>query len=108
MKFYLYVYEKKQVPVMVSNLVHQMRGEVLTAGYNGYTSCPIFVGDKKLVLAEFQYGGKVDETFPWDQGTPSRLAYHLKKDFFPWCYWNSYLAGTWYGRNAWFKPANAY
>ena len=29
---------------MVSNLVHQMRGEALTASYNGYTSCPIFVG----------------------------------------------------------------
>jgi sulfide:quinone oxidoreductase len=84
-----------QAPVLVSNLVHQMKGghstsfkrttrahthictnthafahthtEELTAKYNGYTSCPIFVGNGKLVLAEFLYGGVVDETFPWDQ-----------------------------------------
>eukprot|EP00802_Teleaulax_amphioxeia_P013954 Tamp_14009.p1 GENE.Tamp_14009~~Tamp_14009.p1 ORF type:complete len:367 (-),score=80.62 Tamp_14009:255-1355(-) len=97
-----------QAPVLVSNLVHQMRAEPLTATYNGYTSCPIFVGDGKLVLAEFKYGGVVDETFPWDQSQPSRLAFHLKKDFFPVCYWNSYIKGTWFGRNAWFKPSTAY
>jgi hypothetical protein len=32
----------------------------LPAKYNGYTSCPIFVGDKKLVLAEFLYDKKID------------------------------------------------
>jgi len=24
--------------------------------YEGYTSCPIYVGDNKLMLAEFKYG----------------------------------------------------
>jgi len=31
--------------------------------YDGYASCPIFVGDKKLMLAEFKYGGVPAETF---------------------------------------------
>ena len=31
--------------------------------YDGYTSCPILVGNNKLMLAEFKYDGVVDETF---------------------------------------------
>lgn len=38
------------------------------------------------ILAEFGYDGVVMETFPWDQSVPSRLAFHLKKDFFPFVY----------------------
>jgi sulfide:quinone oxidoreductase len=33
------------------------------SSYDGYASCPIFVGDKKLMLAEFKYGGLPAETF---------------------------------------------
>lgn len=28
--------------------------------YEGYASCPLFVGNGKLMLAEFKYGGVVD------------------------------------------------
>ena len=31
--------------------------------YDGYTSCPLLTGGKKLLLCEFKYDGKVDETF---------------------------------------------
>jgi len=31
--------------------------------YDGYASCPIFVGGDKLMLAEFKYGGVPAETF---------------------------------------------
>lgn len=34
--------------------------------YDGYTSCPLLIGDEKVVLAEFKYGAEVDETFPVD------------------------------------------
>jgi hypothetical protein len=40
--------------------------ENLTHIYDGYTSCPIPVGNNKLMLCEFKYNGEVDETFPWD------------------------------------------
>jgi hypothetical protein len=35
----------------------------LPSEYEGYASCPLFVGDGKLMLAEFKYGGIPDETF---------------------------------------------
>ena len=28
--------------------------------YEGYASCPLFVGKKKLILAEFKYDGVID------------------------------------------------
>ena len=31
--------------------------------YNGYGSCPLFVGGNKLMLAEFIYGGVPSDTF---------------------------------------------
>ena len=42
-------------------------GQTPRAGfYNGYSSCPLFVGDGKLMLVEFKYGGVSDETFLHD------------------------------------------
>jgi hypothetical protein len=36
------------------------------AKYDGYASCPLFVGDGKLMMIEFKYGGVADETFVQD------------------------------------------
>lgn len=66
--------------------------------YEGYSSCPILIGDNKLLLAEFKYNSVVDETFPFDQGKPRAAFFHLKKSFFPWVYWNLLPRGYWYGR----------
>lgn len=99
-----------QAPVLVSNLLHRMKGETMTASYDGYTSCPILVGDGQLMLAEFTFAPelKITETFPYlDQAKPNRLFYYMKRDFFPWCYWNTFLKGSWYGHNMWFFPKNA-
>lgn len=53
-----------QAPVLTHNLVNYMRstGEPKPA-YEGYTSCPIFTSQSKLLLAEFKYDGVIDETF---------------------------------------------
>ena len=43
------------------------------------------------MLAEFKYGLEPKETFAGilgDQSTPRAAYYYLKKDFFPWAYWN--------------------
>ncbi|EAS07915.1 FAD-dependent pyridine nucleotide-disulfide oxidoreductase (macronuclear) [Tetrahymena thermophila SB210] len=91
-----------QTPILVDNLLHiwkQKNSEAsLPQKYEGYTSCPIFTGDKKLILAEFKYDSVVDETFYRHQDKPHRLFYHLKKDFFPFAYWNLMARGIWYGR----------
>lgn len=101
-----------QAPVLVDNLLSTIRGQELKAGYTGYASCPLLTGHNELMLCEFKYGGVPDETFAkvpgiGSQDVPRRVFYHLKKDFFPSVYWNSFVKGTWYGPKAWFKPNTA-
>lgn len=90
-----------QAPVLVHNLEQSLAGKAADASYDGYTSCPIPTEYGKLLLAEFSYGGKPKETFNSlfgiDQIEPRRAFYHLKKDFFPWVYFNNYVKGTWAG-----------
>ena len=93
-----------QVPVLVHNLVKHATGEVGTAKYNGYGSCPLFTGDNKLMLAEFTYGGVPAETFYKGQDKPTKLFYQMKKHAFPWVYFNLVCRGKWYGNKMVFKP----
>jgi len=99
-----------QLPVMVDNLAATMGGaksEELKASYDGYASCPLLTGHNELMLCEFKYGGVPKETFEGifgGQEVPNRAFYHLKKDFFPWVYWNHYVNGTWFGSNAFTRP----
>lgn len=90
-----------QAPIMVHNLMKTMEGKQVDQDYDGYTSCPLLTGNKKVLLAEFKYGGVPKETFGMvpglNQGTPHWAFYHLKKDFFPWVYKNFMIKGTWGG-----------
>jgi NADPH-dependent 2,4-dienoyl-CoA reductase/sulfur reductase-like enzyme len=52
-----------QSPVVVNNLIKFADNKVLNAKYEGYSSCPLFVGDNKLMLMEFKYGDQPNETF---------------------------------------------
>lgn len=94
-----------QAPVIVRNLLQSMAGKKADAVYDGYTSCPLLTEYGKVLLAEFKYGGLPKETFGdlfgIDQATPRRSFYHLKKDFFPWVYYNSMVKGEWAGPNGW-------
>ena len=71
---------RKQAPFLVKNLLSAIKGEPLVAKYDGYTSCPIVTGYGKLVLAEFGYEGKPNETFPFDQ-SKERLSMYLLKAY---------------------------
>ncbi|KAJ9477533.1 54S ribosomal protein L20, mitochondrial [Pseudozyma hubeiensis] len=94
-----------EAPVLVRNLGQAMEGKEPDAAYDGYTSCPLLTEYGKVMLAEFKYGGQPKETFGnlfgIDQGVPRTAFYHLKKDFFPWVYYNSYVKGTWGGPKGW-------
>ncbi|KIY03051.1 uncharacterized protein Z520_01517 [Fonsecaea multimorphosa CBS 102226] len=95
-----------QAPILIHNLIQSLEGsQGPTAKYNGYTSCPLTTEYGKVMLAEFKYGGEPHETFGrllgLDQGTPRRAFYHLKKDFFPWVYYQSMVKGTWAGPKGW-------
>lgn len=94
-----------QAPVVVQNLLRAMDGKEPLAAYDGYTSCPLLTEYGKVMLAEFAYGGKPQETFGRifgiDQSVPRRAFYYLKKDFFPWVYYKSMVKGTWAGPKGW-------
>lgn len=98
-----------QAPVLVQNLLRTMEGKEPEAQYDGYTSCPLVTEYGKVMLAEFKYAGVPKETFGGlpvvggllDQGTPRKMFYHLKKDFFPWVYYEAMVKGTWAGPKGW-------
>jgi sulfide:quinone oxidoreductase len=84
---------RKQAPVLVKNLVSAIEGKPLTSTYNGYTSCPLVTGYGRLVMAEFDYDLKPEETFPIDQSKERFSMYLLKKYLLPQIYWNGMLKG---------------
>ena len=85
---------RKQVPVLVDNLIATMKNEALTASYDGYSSCPVVTGYDKVMLAEFVYGYEAQETFPIDQRIPRKSMFLMKKNILPMMYWNGMLKGT--------------
>ena len=85
---------RKQVPVLVANLIELIKNKPMTGKYSGYGSCPLTVGYGKLVLAEFGYDNKIMETFPFDQAKPRWSMWMLKKYILPWLYWHKILKGT--------------
>ena len=97
----------QQVPVLSHNLLEIWRDKAekpKLAQYNGYSSCPIFTGDKKILCAEFLYGGTVDETIPFLQNSPSWIFYLMKVYIFRWSYFHLMPKGKWNGRYLWTKP----
>jgi sulfide:quinone oxidoreductase len=84
---------RKQVPILVENLMHAIKGEPLTAKYNGYTSCPLVTGYDSLIMAEFGYDQKPLETFPFDQNKERYSMYLVKRYLLPKFYWHGMLRG---------------
>lgn len=84
---------RKQAPVLVKNLLSLMKGEPLTATYDGYTSCPLVTGYDSLILAEFDYDLNPRETFPFDQSKERYSMFLLKKYVLPPLYWYGMLRG---------------
>lgn len=93
-----------QAPILVNNLVNQMENKELNGRYDGYQSCPVFVGDRKLMLIEFKYNNIPKETFYEGQTEPNYFFYMMKKEVFPRVYFNLMPKGLWYGSNTIFKP----
>ncbi|WP_217589765.1 FAD/NAD(P)-binding oxidoreductase [Lentibacillus saliphilus] len=85
---------RKQAPLVAQNILALMKMQPLGASYNGYTSCPVVTGYNKLILAEFDYDKRPQESMPFDQGKERKSMYVLKKDLLPVMYWNGMLKGT--------------
>lgn len=86
-----------QSAVLDSTMSLVMKGQNPSAKYDGYTSCPLVTGYRKVILAEFDYSAQPLETFPINQGKERRSMYHMKADMMPFLYWNLLLNGYWGG-----------
>ena len=84
---------RKQAPVLVKNLVAAMQSKPLTGSYDGYTACPLVTGYGKLVMAEFDYDLKPQESFHIDQSRERRTMYWVKKYGLPKLYWQMIMKG---------------
>lgn len=84
---------RKQAPVLVKNLVAAINGRPLTGSYDGYTACPLVTGYGRLVMAEFDYDLKPQESFPFDQSKERRTMWWVKKYGLPRLYWQMIMKG---------------
>jgi sulfide:quinone oxidoreductase len=88
---------RKQAPVLVANLMAQMRGQALTARYDGYTSCPLVTARNRMLLAEFDYDLRRRPSFPLINTLKPRYDMWLLKRYgLPFMYWNLMLQGRVY------------
>ena len=84
---------RKQVHILVHNLFEVINQREPNQHYNGYTSCPLVTGYHKAIMAEFDYDGNPDETFPFDQSKERLSMFLAKKYGIPFMYWNAMLKG---------------
>ncbi len=84
---------RKQVPVLVENLVSLIDKKELKAKYDGYASCPLVTGYGSCILAEFDYDGNPAESFPFDQAQERFSMYMMKAYALPRLYWHGMLKG---------------
>uniref|UniRef100_A0A915NJJ8 Sulfide:quinone oxidoreductase, mitochondrial n=1 Tax=Meloidogyne floridensis TaxID=298350 RepID=A0A915NJJ8_9BILA len=85
-----------QLKALFPNLLSAIEGNNLTKFYDGYSSCPLLVDRKHVILAEFTPNGPL-ETFPFDQSKPRRISYLMKRYLMPPLYWLLLVRGYWLG-----------
>ncbi len=85
---------RKQAPVLVANLLDDMRGKPASSRYDGYTSCPLVTAHNRMLLAEFDYELKPTPSIPFiDTMKPRYDMWLLKRYGLPALYWNLMLHG---------------
>jgi sulfide:quinone oxidoreductase len=85
---------RKQVPVVIDNILSLKNNTDLREGYDGYGSCPLTTSLSTVMLAEFSYDGKVTPSFPFLDPRKSRAIWWWGKTTgFPWLYWHLMLKG---------------
>jgi len=92
-----------QHKIVAENIQKFFKNQSLNNSYNGYTSCPLVTSRNTVMLAEFDYDGKPQETFFFDQGKNRKSMFLLKKHFFTKAYWEYMLNGKWGGPGP-FRP----
>lgn len=86
-----------QVGVLHKNIKKYLKGKSLDSEYDGYASCPLVTGYDSCIMAEFDYELQPKETFPFRQDRERYSMFLVKRDIFPFLYWNLMLNGYWNG-----------
>ena len=84
---------RKQVPVVVQNIIDVMDGRSPSKRYNGDTAAPIATELGRLILAEYDYERIPKETTFLDQSKSNLFIYQFKKRMIPFMYWNGMMNG---------------
>lgn len=85
---------RKQVPILVDNILNLMNAKPVEEKYDGYGSCPLTTSLNTVMLAEFSYGGKVTPSFPLLDPRENRFIWWIGKTIgFPWLYWSLMIKG---------------
>lgn len=89
-----------EAEVLTENILHYVKGEELSAAFDGHANCFIETGHNKALLIDFNYTHEpVEGTFPFAGIGPLRLLKeskmnHWGKLAFRWIYWHVLLKGT--------------
>lgn len=85
---------RKQVPIVVDNILSLINSKLVEEKYDGYGSCPLTTSLNTVMLAEFAYDGKVTPSFPFLDPRKNRYIWWLGKTIgFPWLYWSIMIKG---------------
>jgi len=83
---------RKQVPIVVNNLLNVINKRSVEASYTGYGSCPLTTSRSAIMMAEFSYGGEVTPSFPYLDPRKNRYIWMLFKRYgLPFLYWKIML-----------------
>ena len=89
-----------EADILTENILHFIKGEALSASFDGHANCFIETGNSKALLIDFNYTHEpVKGTFPFAGIGPLQLLKesrmnHWGKLAFRWIYWNVLLKGT--------------
>lgn len=100
-----------QVPVLVHNLTCHVESNSHRTIYDGYASCPLYLEQGKLMLAEFReypdengnLQREIDESFVLGGQTKPRALFYYMGLGFTYLY-SLGIKGVWYGKHSFFKP----
>ena len=87
---------RRQVPVAAMNLVMLMEGKAPSARYDGYAACPIITDYGHVILCEFDYDKKPQQSAifaPFDMSKEQAVAWHLKTKVLKPLYFQGMLNG---------------
>lgn len=84
---------RKQVPLLIRNIIEVVNGTKPSHKYDGYSSCPLVTSRSTVILAEFGYDGKLLPSFPVDATKERYSFWILKRHLLPKMYWWGMLKG---------------